>query len=1136
MVASNFPNPNYEMFVDGAWTSVTSSANVEGGTTYARGRRAEGSSTDFGSATIFLDNLDGKFSNRNPSSPYFGKIGRNTPFRQSLQVPDHFLNVPTGATSAVYTTVDAAPLDIVGDIDLRVEIAPDWWTGYSSTLTSTGWTICTKWASAGNRSWWWGITADGRAEFGWSADGTASLVARSTESVRASPGARVSLRVTLDVNNGASGNTVTFYTGGGGVNGTWDALGSPVIQAGVTSIFNSTVAVWVGDDSSTIALNTTIGRKIYRYQIRSSIGGTIVANPDWTTQTVGAGAFTDSAGRSWTATGQGTIMDRVYRFVTEGSEWSPRWGIGGRKVITPVETSGILRRLDQGTKPVESTLHHHYLNWVNPFDAPKAYWPMEDGKFTVSSPSPIPGCASMEITNMTMGANDTCPPSAPLPTLTSASRIQAVVPIHTLNSAWQIEMTVRMDNAPANNSTLFEFTTNGAPWTIWRMQVSSGLMQLVVESGDGATTLVFATFNPIQMFGIGWVKFTIFVFETPPDLFVVASWQPLLEMGLGLVSANSTTVNNTTAGRILNIDTKFGKELSGASVGHLAVWDSWTVSDNPAENAFNGDIAGTRMINLSSAKDVPFFGVGSLAKEEAVGYQRAETYLDLMREAEGADGGALCEDRTTPGLLYRDRASMYTQIPALIIPYGHLTTPIDPTDDDQRIRNRTTVNRKDGSSRTVSLDTGPMSTQDYPDGVGLYDQSVTVSLASDSRTETMAGWLNHHGTWNESRYPHIRLLLHDHPEYIKDILGIDTGSIIRITDTPPWLPPGPIDLMVEGYSETTRPHWWEITFACSPAGPWNVAVTNGAGYSADNFGRADTSGSKIGRDHTTTDDTLIVYTEQPITRDTKPKWTETASHYPMLLEVGGELVSAPNCAPHSFDNFNRTVANGWGTADSGQAWVNAGGVASERSVNGTLAIITHPATTSLRRQMISAEPTTDCEVSVVVSVSQTATGGSLTPGIIARLLDGSNYYRLRMHFTTGGNTNLSVTRAGTQINSNVTLPWTYAPGTQFNMRMRLVGHRVLGKAWPLTAAEPVDWQVSEVISPADGQITSGDIGLAAIALTGNTNVNPEFRYDNFLVYNPQRFYGCTRSVNGIVKPHLAGKSSVNVANPAIAGL
>jgi hypothetical protein len=74
--------------------------------------------------------------------------------------------------------------------------------------------------------------------FVWSADGTATVATvASTSAVPFTDGQTGWIRVTLDVDNGSAGNTATFYTSTDGT--TWTQLDSPIVTAGVTSIFNN---------------------------------------------------------------------------------------------------------------------------------------------------------------------------------------------------------------------------------------------------------------------------------------------------------------------------------------------------------------------------------------------------------------------------------------------------------------------------------------------------------------------------------------------------------------------------------------------------------------------------------------------------------------------------------------------------------------------------------------------------------------------------------------------------------------------------------------------------------------------------------------------------------------------------------
>ena len=87
--ASNGEPVQIEMLVAGSWVDITGYVLVRddsGNIAVTRGIRDEGSQTDPSTCTLELDNRDGRFSPRNPTGPYYGLIGRNTPIRVS--VPD----------------------------------------------------------------------------------------------------------------------------------------------------------------------------------------------------------------------------------------------------------------------------------------------------------------------------------------------------------------------------------------------------------------------------------------------------------------------------------------------------------------------------------------------------------------------------------------------------------------------------------------------------------------------------------------------------------------------------------------------------------------------------------------------------------------------------------------------------------------------------------------------------------------------------------------------------------------------------------------------------------------------------------------------------------------------------------------
>ncbi|MFI6530520.1 hypothetical protein [Streptomyces uncialis] len=78
-----------ELFVDGVWVDITSHVLTRDGgdrISITRGRRAEGSTADQGTCNFQLNNRDGRYTPRNPRSPYYGVLGKNQAIRVS--VPD----------------------------------------------------------------------------------------------------------------------------------------------------------------------------------------------------------------------------------------------------------------------------------------------------------------------------------------------------------------------------------------------------------------------------------------------------------------------------------------------------------------------------------------------------------------------------------------------------------------------------------------------------------------------------------------------------------------------------------------------------------------------------------------------------------------------------------------------------------------------------------------------------------------------------------------------------------------------------------------------------------------------------------------------------------------------------------------
>ncbi len=209
---------------------------------------------------------------------------------------DYYLNVPTGSGGGA-STPDAASLDIVGDIHVRVEVTLDDWSTSGPTRT-----FAAKYGAAGQRSWWFGVIPTGQIFFVWSTDGTATATRYSAVPLASNTG-RLAVGVKLDVSN-AGNNVITFETAAS-MGGTWADLASET-ASGTTSIFNSTASVIVGN---TTAGSVPLDGRCHKVEVRDGIGGTVVANPNFTAQTPGTTGFTDTAtpAKTWTVNSPATI-------------------------------------------------------------------------------------------------------------------------------------------------------------------------------------------------------------------------------------------------------------------------------------------------------------------------------------------------------------------------------------------------------------------------------------------------------------------------------------------------------------------------------------------------------------------------------------------------------------------------------------------------------------------------------------------------------------------------------------------------------------------------------------------------------------------------------------------------------------
>lgn len=883
--------PKTEFLINGVWTDLSTRVRGESKIVLRRGRANEQGRVTAQTAQFTLNNRDGLLSNRNPNSIYFGLLPKNTQVRFSAGTGESYMWLPWGniALSGL-VTADKAVLDVVGDIDIRAEVWPHAWRPTRDMM------IASKYRLTGDqRSWALYLKSDGKLVLVWSTAGTSGtrVFATSTAPVPASSG-RLGIRVTLDVNNGAAGNTATFYTASG-IGGTWSALGSPIVTAGVTSIFNSSAQLVAGggDDSQNVfGGGSGFGGRFYGLEIYNGIAGTKVADLDTTTQAVGATSWSDGLGtpNTWTvnAAPARVTSDRV-RFVGEMSSLPQRWDKSGQDVYIPSTASGIIRRLTQGASPLRSAMYRNFAQY-----ATHGYWPLEDGSTATEPANVVPGGNAGQSTNVVYGV------SATLPGTSTVAQFQGSTSKLFLNARGgsgggtaSFVFYVKASAVPATTKVFATFYTNGTARRI-TVALDNTAWVTTFYDKDGAVLTSNGTaisgINPTQ----GWIGYNLLLETSGANVSYSIRWDSVTVSGGGVGPATfAGSVGRSTGMQFeASYDAAYNDLQLAQAFMSLSALNLSDENFRKASSAYLLETAIARMKRLCSEEGVSIEVTGFDAESEAMGYQTTDTFMNLIYDCADSDMGVLSELRDKLSLAYRSRVELERRSDATLnYDNSELSEVPAPVDDDQGFTNDVTVTRTGGGSSRAVVEDGATSVSDPPAGVGRYATEVTRNLGTDERTASAAGWLALTGSWDDLRYPEVAVSMHRDQVLLNasktdQVMGLNVGDTLVLADLPFWLPPDDVPELVQGYQETLGKFLWDFVFNVTPAGPYRSVPVLGS----DDFpARLDATSHTTGGALTTTATSVSLVTPAGSAR-----WVDSATYpadFPMTLKIGGELVT-----------------------------------------------------------------------------------------------------------------------------------------------------------------------------------------------------------------------------------------------------
>jgi hypothetical protein len=594
----------------------------------------------------------------------------------------------------------------------------------------------------------------------------------------------------------------------------------------------------------------------------------------------------------------------VRRFWGEVSAWPTRWDTSGADAHVPIECAGLLRRIGQGSQPVSGALKGYLLS-----TSPITYWPLDDGEGSTTG-APAAGTytsyrwTGTAATIPRFGVGDLGVHLSPTLLLDhydagTGPRFYYGYCFGTdvLPDSLAWEFVYKTDTQIAAGTEMaawsveprLQGTTLGTV-DIWKVQFRPSVdvdirLQVIIDSeGETPTTVNLADSAPLDAITDGelhHVRLQLTENGTGVDYAVYVDG----------VSVLSGTRASHTLRWSRSVDVLYPRLATEdlMAFGHLIVWENAAnipplATTSGLAHGFAGETAGARFTRLCDEFGVPSAIAGSAAATSAMGLQYEDYFSNQLTEIEATDHGILYEPTTSLALTYRTLADLYNQAPAAVIDFsaGQLSTPFEPVEDDQQTRNDVFAQRREGSSYQMTLESGPLSVQDPPDGVGRYKDEVQVNVESDNDLPPHAGWLLGLGTVDEARYPRITVDLASAgvagTALSTDIPAVDIGDLIRVTDTGAIGIYDDISLLVLGYTEVMGAYEWRITFNCSPYSPYQVLEMDDADSRIDPGDDSELDGGV-----TSTATTLSV--------DSSTGgflWTTEAGDMPVSIMVGGE--------------------------------------------------------------------------------------------------------------------------------------------------------------------------------------------------------------------------------------------------------
>ena len=203
------------------------------------------------------------------------------------------------------------------------------------------------------------------------------------------------------------------------------------------------------------------------------------------------------------------------------------------------------------------------------------------------------------------------------------------------------------------------------------------------------------------------------------------------------------------------------------------------------------------------------------------------------------------------------------------------------------------------------------------------------------------------------------------------------------------------------------------------------------------------------------------------------------------------------------DDFDRILANGWGTSTKGGAWTGAG-TASNFAVAGGVGSMTVPLGAT-RTQSLNSVNATSTDTTVDVALNR-PDAGSTYVSVIGRRINATDDYRVKLRVFANGDVNATLVKnvggVETTLSGGRVTGLVYSSNDVLRVRLQVSGTGTTAlktKVWRATDAEPAAWN-SQASDTTAGLQVAGGLGLQSYTSSTVGNTPAVVKFDNLTVF------------------------------------